>query len=915
MAASGRDRARLPGSWVESAAPTTETPDATIARSALDTLTALPLRHPLLVLGCAIGALAMAALAFVRMRLDPDVESILGGPSAATFQKIAESFGWRERASLLLEVSAPSPGEDRSGDLVALAEAIAAGAESEPGLLDVRFGLGAAAAGQSSGAATRELLFPYGLLLLDDPKQVATLLSEAGMVTRLEEQLERISLPGLGDQDVFVEHDPLGLQLLLAPRFESLKGGLRFAPGEPHFLSVDRNALLVVATGRHQPGLSDPVVLAKALDRAIDRGVQALGPRAEGLAVHRTGNAYFTEETQRIIAGDLSISLTASILLAMAMLAVAFRMGIVQVGLLILPTMWGAAVGLGIFVALQDQVSLLSFACAAILIGLGIDFTIHVTTAALQERGKGRSAAGALLRAMRETRGRLALAAITSASAFLAFLTADAAFLQDMGLLTALGLGTCLLSPFVVLPPILLPVLRRASPSRAVGTAPFRITRMCGALAGRPRLTLGGTAVVCAAATLWMVLEPPRLEDDLRNLHSADSVPLAVQARLQQRFGGSLEPLLLLIETEEEGQVLTAAADTSARLAPLKEQGVFQGVVSIANLVPAPQKQQATLAVLGGVSREETAHRLRRALDTVGFDPAEFEDYVTGFAEAAAQKAPVLPSDLVRAGGSLADLATRFVQPSPEGGHHGMVLLEPADSLWDGDRRDQLLQATRDAIPALGSGGTASPKAPVSIGLTGTLPTAAESAEMVAGTFGQVALLTLAAVLVVLAIRFRRPGRVLLVLVPAAVGTLLSASLLSVLGIRLNLMNMGVVPMVLALGIDDGIHMVAHGLGGIASGGTRRRVRTEDLLGATGTGILLTSLTTMVTFGSLAYSANQGLASVGILSFAGIGICLVASLITVPALLQWRGHTTSGGTDSHGTGSRRTGDPGTGAGG
>ena len=134
-----------------------------------------------------------------------------------------------------------------------------------------------------------------------------------------------------------------------------------------------------------------------------------------------------------------------------------------------------------------------------------------------------------------------------------------------------------------------------------------------------------------------------------------------------------------------------------------------------------------------------------------------------------------------------------------------MVLLEPADALWDGDRRDQLLRATRDAIPAL----RVPTAAPVSIGLTGTLPTAAESAEMVAGTFGQVALLTLAAVLVVLVLRFRRPGRVLLVLVPAAVGTLLSASLLSILGIRLNLMNMGVVPMVLALGIDDGIHMVA----------------------------------------------------------------------------------------------------------
>ena len=52
------------------------------------------------------------------------------------------------------------------------------------------------------------------------------------------------------------------------------------------------------------------------------------------------------------------------------------------------------------------------------------------------------------------------------------------------------------------------------------------------------------------------------------------------------------------------------------------------------------------------------------------------------------------------------------------------------------------------------------------------------------------------------------------------------------------------------------------------------------------TGVLLTSVTTMVTFGSLALSENRGLASVGLLSAIGIGACLIASVVVLPALLQ-----------------------------
>ena len=53
-----------------------------------------------------------------------------------------------------------------------------------------------------------------------------------------------------------------------------------------------------------------------------------------------------------------------------------------------------------------------------------------------------------------------------------------------------------------------------------------------------------------AAVIAW---RPPRLEDDLRNLHASGSRALGVQQRIQETFGGSAEPALILLDINLPG--------------------------------------------------------------------------------------------------------------------------------------------------------------------------------------------------------------------------------------------------------------------------------------------------------------------------------------------------------------------------
>jgi len=81
------------------------------------------------------------------------------------------------------------------------------------------------------------------------------------------------------------------------------------------------------------------------------------------------------------------------------------------------------------------------------------------------------------------------------------------------------------------------------------------------------------------------------------------------------------------------------------------------------------------------------------------------------------------------------------------------------------------------------------------------------------------------------------------------------------------------------IGIDDGVHVVHD---------YRRQAGKYRLSGSTSAAIVLTSLTTMVGFGSLMLASHRGQASLGALMAIGCLACLLAALYVVPAALRPR---------------------------
>jgi hypothetical protein len=133
-------------------------------------------------------------------------------------------------------------------------------------------------------------------------------------------------------------------------------------------------------------------------------------------------------------------------------------------------------------------------------------------------------------------------------------------------------------------------------------------------------------------------------------------------------------------------------------------------------------------------------------------------------------------------------------------------------------------------------------------------------------------------IFLILFVDFRSIKKALLAMMPLVIGVIWMVGVMEISGLQLTLLNIMAIPMIIGIGIDDGVHIV-------------HRYQIEGkkahrfVFSSTGRAIFLTSLTTMLGFGSLWFATYRGLGSMGIALFIGVGTCFLATVFVVPVLL------------------------------
>jgi hypothetical protein len=215
--------------------------------------------------------------------------------------------------------------------------------------------------------------------------------------------------------------------------------------------------------------------------------------------------------------------------------------------------------------------------------------------------------------------------------------------------------------------------------------------------------------------------------------------------------------------------------------------------------------------------------------------------------------APITLTDLPPA------LRERFVGQSGK----WLVQAYARDGLWDIAPLEQFVKQTRTVDPEA----TGKP--------FGTL----EGLRAMQYGFARAGVYALLVIVVVLWADFRTIGHTLLALAPLVAGAVITLGIMGLMGVPLNPANMIGLPMIVGVGVDNGVHVLHDYLG-------RRGRRSYTLAATTGKGIAVSAITTALGFGTLMVASHKGLAGLGLVLTLGVLGCMVAALVLLPAALR-----------------------------
>jgi hypothetical protein len=141
------------------------------------------------------------------------------------------------------------------------------------------------------------------------------------------------------------------------------------------------------------------------------------------------------------------------------------------------------------------------------------------------------------------------------------------------------------------------------------------------------------------------------------------------------------------------------------------------------------------------------------------------------------------------------------------------------------------------------------------------------------------ALVTAAIVIaLVLLLLWRSVKYTLITLAPMALGSVATAAVSVVADIPFNFANVIVLPLILGIGVDSGIHLVHRHRMGL-------RGASDLLATSTARAVLFSALTTVVSFATLAFANHLGIASLAQMLCVGIVLMLVSNVVVLPAIL------------------------------
>ncbi len=858
-------------------------------------------QRPWVVLGGVALVVAGLSVPAARLRIDPDLRALLppNAPSVTRLDAVQRRLG--AQSDLIVAIRSPS----REANL-RFGAALAARLRKLPELRYVIFRR------DISFFRHNALLYVPLRDLLDARRELIDRLREA---TRKEFVVDVDSGPPAQASNKASKKGWFSRDVEEVAR-AALGGGEM--PTE--YLEADDGRIVVIKARPVEP--TTDVRFATALVESVRRVIAEMDPKKYHPEMTADIRGEYLERLDEIhgIGGD--VVLTAVVALAALALLIAFYFRDVRAAVVVLiPVAASTAAALGAGMLMYRAFNVVTAFIFAILLGLGIDFGIHLLARFRFERARF-SLAEAMRRTLTSTGGALLAGATTTAAVFYLLQAGHFRGFSQFGAVAGTGVLLALAVTVVAMPPLV-----RLSGAGRPGAPIPRRPRLVVWFGLRLRRGARGLAIaVVSLSVLGAVMGYGAVghigfEYDFSKLGPRHREQPAESKRVDYRDAvgrkTTYAPAVALCASAEQCDALTTLARALSRVDEATLQRLYHPSADAGNAHPGGARQpaasddddvfdeeppdpfeemeaqfegtallpeeRAALAPFDEATVRRLHHFLVAYLSAGVFVPPHQREKLAVIRDVRrriAAKRAALPADLRRK----VDRWWPYLQVDRPIGARDLpewvrAQLTERDGrfgrfaiLWNrGDKtnyRDAKelhdlffnLRTPRGRVP-----------------LAANYFVLAEAIDTLRADGPVVLTLSLVAVLVVLFVMFRSVAAVVLTAAPLLVAMGWLALFFEVSGLKLNAFSVVAFPLLLGMGIDNGVHLFHR---------WREAPHLDSVLAEVGGPILMTSATTFAGFAGLLLANHVGVQTLGLTAAVGILLSLGTSVLTLPAALS-----------------------------
>jgi hopanoid biosynthesis associated RND transporter like protein HpnN len=563
----------------------------------------------------------------------------------------------------------------------------------------------------------------------------------------------------------------------------------------------------------------------------------------------------------------------------------------------------GLCYSMGYTTATVGRLNILTITFAPMLVGMAVDFGVHLITRYEEELRHGLSRQLALRKAMVNTGQGIWTGALTTAGAFFAMSFTDFAGVREMGIITGGGLLVCLI-PMMTMLPVMLLKGRQNVIDRGKGDTPTTLReRLELSWMQRPGLVTGAGLVLTALC--FTQFGKVVFDYDLRNMQSAGLPAVVYEKKLMNStprsvlFGAvvasnateavSLQTRLTNLTTvadvdsiapmlaQDQTRKLQLIGEIKNDLASMQfpelvevppnlgelDQTLWslQGYLGIAVETVKKESNDTNLwlqlrglrTAIGQLRADMNGTESAKAVRKLGaFERAFFEDLRSTFETLQTQDnaAPLRVEDLP------GPIRNRFV------GTTGKLLLQvyPKIDVWIRTNQAAFVGELRGLVPEV----------------TGEPVQLLEYTQLLKDSYIEAACYAFAAMVILVFIQFRSVMAVILAHLPVILAGIWLAGLMGWFGVPFNPANIMTLPLVVGIGVTYGVHILTR---------FAEEQSPAILAKSTGKAVFVSGLTTVAGFGSLVLAKHQGIVSLGFVMSVGVSMCMLGGLVMLPAIL------------------------------